>query len=245
MSEEVELDTNELRDTLHELQEERQEREETERKSAWTRYIALTTAVLAVFAAIGSLESGGLANEAMLLQIKAADKWNEYQAARQKDHLYTISAFTLLDHGAKPATGGRGGEKAESAGAPAHPAAHPGTSAGGAAAGGEAAAGAEHGKKAPEWRALSPDERLREYVQQAQKESGKEKKLQEEAVKKEEEAEHAMHRHHQFAQSVAFIQVAIALAAVAALARMKIVWLFSLLVGAAGLLLFLAGVVGR
>ena len=48
------------------------------------------------------------------------------------------------------------------------------------------------------------------------------------------EGDHLMHRHHGFAQSVAIFQVAIALGAVAALTRNRLVWLASLLLGAAG-----------
>src|SRR5262249_5414232 len=101
MPEEVEIETKELQETIDELQEERKERAEEQRRSAWTGYIALTTAFLAVFAAIGALQSGGLVNEAMLDQLRASDKWNEYQAARQKEHLYTVGANLLLDAGAK------------------------------------------------------------------------------------------------------------------------------------------------
>src|SRR5205823_1416242 len=103
-SDEVELDTHELRDTLEELQEERKEREESERQTSWTRYVALTTAILAVFAAIGSVQSASLVNDSMRLQLKAADRWNEYQSARQKDHLYSVQAYNLLDRGVAPAT---------------------------------------------------------------------------------------------------------------------------------------------
>src|SRR5947209_13220183 len=101
MSEEVEIETKELQETIEELHEERREREQEARQTAWTRYIALTTAILAVFAAIGALQSGALINESMMLQLRASDRWNEYQAARQKDHLYSLQAFALLDRGVK------------------------------------------------------------------------------------------------------------------------------------------------
>jgi hypothetical protein len=52
---------------------------------------------------------------------------------------------------------------------------------------------------------------------------------------REREAEHLMHEHHRHAAAVALFQVAIALGAVAALTRSRIVWIGSLLVGAAGL----------
>jgi hypothetical protein len=51
---------------------------------------------------------------------------------------------------------------------------------------------------------------------------------------KSEEADHLLHRHHGFAKSVAIFQVAIALGAVAALTRNRLVWFGSLLLGVAG-----------
>jgi hypothetical protein len=48
------------------------------------------------------------------------------------------------------------------------------------------------------------------------------------------EGDHLMHRHHGFANSVAIFQVAIALGAVAALTRNRLVWLGSLVLGLAG-----------
>lgn len=52
------------------------------------------------------------------------------------------------------------------------------------------------------------------------------------------EADHLLHRHHGYANTVAFLQVSIALGAVAALTRSRGVWFASMLVGGAGLLLF-------
>jgi len=49
---------------------------------------AVTAAILAVFAALGSLLSGHAANEAILLQAKASDQWSFYQAKSTKAHLY-------------------------------------------------------------------------------------------------------------------------------------------------------------
>ena len=47
---------------------------------AWISGVALSTAILAVLAAIASLLSGEYANEAMMNQIEAADHWSYYQA---------------------------------------------------------------------------------------------------------------------------------------------------------------------
>ena len=47
---------------------------------AWISWVALSTAILAVLAAIASLLSGEHANEAMMNQIEASDQWSYYQA---------------------------------------------------------------------------------------------------------------------------------------------------------------------
>ena len=47
---------------------------------AWISWVALSTAILAVLAAIAGLLSGMHANEAMMSQIESADKWAYYQA---------------------------------------------------------------------------------------------------------------------------------------------------------------------
>jgi hypothetical protein len=63
-------------------------------KASDTRFLmlaAVTAAVLAVFAAIGSLLSGHAANQAILNQTKASDKWAYFQAKSTKGHLYEVS----------------------------------------------------------------------------------------------------------------------------------------------------------
>lgn len=47
---------------------------------AWIMWVALSTAILAVLAAIAGLLSGMHANEAMMSQIESADQWAYYQA---------------------------------------------------------------------------------------------------------------------------------------------------------------------
>ncbi len=246
MPEEVEVETRELQETIEELHEERHERAEAERRNAWTRYIALTTALLAVFAAIGAMQSGALVNEAMIQQIKAADKWNEYQAARLKDHTYTIAANGLVDSGASaPATrDSKGDGSAHGAEKPASPE---------AAAGGHAPK--KHGAAAPKpeksekkalvLKQLTPAERVADYAKQIGRQQEKETDLSAEAKKLESESAELMHHHHRFAMAVAFIQVAIALSAVAALARMKPVWIGSIVIGLLGIYYFANGLLGK
>ena len=47
---------------------------------AWISWVALSTAILAVLAAIAGLLSGKHANEAMMSQIEVSNQWNHYQA---------------------------------------------------------------------------------------------------------------------------------------------------------------------
>jgi predicted cobalt transporter CbtA len=46
----------------------------------WISWVALSTAILAVLAAISGLLAGMHANEAMMAQIQASDQWGYYQA---------------------------------------------------------------------------------------------------------------------------------------------------------------------
>jgi hypothetical protein len=66
-------------DHLHE-----QTHETAKHGPAWISWVALSTAMLAVLAAITSLLSGENANEAMLSQIEASNQWNYYQAKSVK-----------------------------------------------------------------------------------------------------------------------------------------------------------------
>lgn len=205
MPEEIEVETSELQEAIDELHKERSERVEAEKVSHWTKYIGLTTAILAVFAAVGALRSGALINEAMISQLKASDKWNEYQAAREKTHLYTLQANFLID--------GRVGQTERPV------------------------------KKGGRWSPKTAEERAKEYVGQVDKEEDKAKELSKSAKEFEKEAEHLKRSHEMFAQSVAFIQVAIALGAISALTKMKPVWLMSMAIGAAGVFFCISGLI--
>jgi Domain of unknown function (DUF4337) len=57
---------------------------------------ALTAAVLAVLAALGSLLSGHAANEALVLQTRATDQWSYYQAKSTKEQIYDVSRQIVL-----------------------------------------------------------------------------------------------------------------------------------------------------
>ncbi len=94
----------------------------------------------------------------------------------------------------------------------------------------------------------SPPEELAHGVerraQEQQEIQAKAHELEAERDAKASEAEHLMHVHHRGAYAVALFQVAIALGAVAALTRSRLVWLGSLGGGAVGLALFVAALLG-
>ena len=79
MPEEPEVETEKLSEAIH---------EELERESGgFLKRIALTTAVLAAFAAVAALQAGSTVNEALVLkteatrlQAQASDQWTYYQA---------------------------------------------------------------------------------------------------------------------------------------------------------------------
>jgi hypothetical protein len=72
------------------LQEEIKEKAE-EQKDRWTLYVALSTAFMAVLAAVAGLLAGHHANEALIERVKASDQWNYYQAKNLKAEIVANS----------------------------------------------------------------------------------------------------------------------------------------------------------
>ena len=68
--EEQEVNVEQLHEIVH----------EQAHKSSWAEKVALTTALLAVFAAISSLLSTYESDQAILFRIEASDRWSYYQA---------------------------------------------------------------------------------------------------------------------------------------------------------------------
>src|SRR5438034_1169943 len=101
MPEGPEVETEKLHEAIH---------EELEKAGgSFLRLIALTTAVLAAFAAVASLEAGATVNEALVLkteatrlQAQASDQWAYYQAKGIKLAIQEASAESWRAAG-KPA----------------------------------------------------------------------------------------------------------------------------------------------
>lgn len=75
----------------------------SEGKEKWVLYVALTTAIFAVLAAITGLLASDHADEAMLAQIKSSDQWAFYEAKSIKSETIAASNKVLLALGKTPA----------------------------------------------------------------------------------------------------------------------------------------------
>ena len=162
---------------------------------SFLRQIAITTAILAVLAAIASLQAGATVNmalvlktEATRLQSEASDQWAYYQAKGIKSAVQEASRTPWLASGKEPP--------------------------------------AIYGEK------------MRRYGEEQQEIQNKAREKERERDERLKESDHLLHKHHGFASAVALFQVAIALGAVAALTRYRLVWFGSLLAGGVGIILF-------
>jgi hypothetical protein len=90
-------------ENIHEQSNEHAHHALAEGKDKWVLYVALTTAVIAVLAAITGLVAGDHADEAMLSQIRSSDQWAFYQAKSIKSEIIESSGKTMLAMGKKPA----------------------------------------------------------------------------------------------------------------------------------------------
>jgi hypothetical protein len=184
MPDEIEIDTDTLRETVD---------AEIERRSgSLLRWISLTTALLAALAAIGSLRAGATVNEALLLktestalQAQASDQWAYYQAKGIKAVVASAAQASW-----------------QAAGKPVPP-------------------------------ELSAQ--IARYGAEQVAIRDKAVELEKERDARSREAGVLLELHHYYALAVALFQIAIALGAIAALTRVRLAWLISLLTGVCGI----------
>jgi hypothetical protein len=88
--EEIEVPTEHLHETI----EEKVEESIKENSHNWSMYVAISTALIAVFAAISALMAGDHADEALIAQIKASDNWAYYQAKGIKAEIALLGTAT-------------------------------------------------------------------------------------------------------------------------------------------------------
>jgi hypothetical protein len=106
---EEDLETAELKEQIDQRVEDHEHHEHHAHASpqalpGWLRYLSLSTAMIAVFAAVASLESGSNSNEAilekseaMLNQSQASDQWAYFQAKGLKATLSEGEAAIITD----------------------------------------------------------------------------------------------------------------------------------------------------
>ena len=152
----------------------------------WIVFVALSSALLAVFAATSALLAGHHANEAMIEQIQSSDQWAFYQAKGIKAAILE-SKMALL--------GSLGKEVSE-----------------------------------------KDREKLKDH-------KAEQNKIQEKAKEKQGSSEFHLKHHNTLAKSVTIFQIAIALGAISALTKKKLLWLVSLAFGISGLVFFVQGLI--
>ena len=175
-----------------------------ERRPRWLDWLAVSTALFAVLAAICALKAGDKANEALfqanqavLVQTQAVDRWSEFQADSIKKSQQTILAVLL------PKVGGSSAEVA----------------------------------------AAQQEAARRQVIQDKLREEAKKQDAETRALN--EESHTLLKQHQRFALGVTLFQVAIGLAAIAALLRSPAVWWVSLGAGGWASVVLVSGLLGQ
>src|ERR1700693_474668 len=88
--EEIEVPTEHLHEEINEKTEELLRKSE----NRWTLFVAISTALMAVLAALARLFAGHHSNEALIMQIKASDQWSYYQAKSIKAEIRKLEPPT-------------------------------------------------------------------------------------------------------------------------------------------------------
>ena len=94
MPEEIEVPTEHLHEQIHEAAEGHHHH-----AGGFNMQVALSTALLAVLAAIAALLAGHAANEALLEQIQASDQWSYYQSKSIKENVLTTKLSLIVAMG--------------------------------------------------------------------------------------------------------------------------------------------------
>jgi hypothetical protein len=236
---EEELETTELKETIDQRLEDHEHaghgghggHAAAQPSPSWLRYLSLSTAIIAVFAAVASLESGANSNEAileksdaMLHQSQASDQWAYYQAKGIKATISEGIASSIKAISDSLAS------QAKIASEPA-PAA-PGDAKPAGASGAAADIAAERAKL---------DDAGRRYRREAEAIKKDAETLDDRVKEDNERSDARMEHHHRFALAVTLLQIAIALSAIGALTRRKPLWFLSMVVSVGGVVMFVWG----
>jgi hypothetical protein len=90
--EEIEVPLEQSHEQIHEHSHE----------GGWMGKVALSTAMIAVIAAISALMAGHHSNEALISQIQSSDNWSYYQAKGIKSSILSAKNDLIVELGKKP-----------------------------------------------------------------------------------------------------------------------------------------------
>lgn len=65
---------------------------ETPKEKTWSDYVAISTAIIAVVAAVTASQAGGKSSRNIILQSQESDQWAYYQAKSIKGHTYQLQS---------------------------------------------------------------------------------------------------------------------------------------------------------
>jgi len=189
---ELEAELDRVRESIEDAREE--EREDR----GFLRRVSVSTALVAVLAAVAALQAGSTINEALLekneamaVRTEAFDLWAQYQAKGIRSALLKDQKQTLISLDRVPQT--------------------------------------------------SLDQDIARYQKEQEEIAGDARRREDVARRRSEDAEHFTHRHHRYAASVALLQIAVALSAIAALSKNRPLWGLSILVAISGAVFFVDG----
>lgn len=91
--EEIEVPLEQSQEHIH---------EHAHHHGGWIGKVALSTAMIAVIAAIAALMAGHHSNEALILQIQSSDNWSHYQAKSIKSSIMSMKNDLILEMGKTP-----------------------------------------------------------------------------------------------------------------------------------------------
>jgi hypothetical protein len=217
---EEDLETSELKEQIDQRLEEHEHEHEHGHAPAhgkppgpaWLRYLPLSTAMIAVFAAVASLLSGSSSNEAilkkseaMLDQSLASDQWAYYQAKSVK-HTLSADEASLVEVAGEAVKDLRPEVQARLAAL-----------------------------------RTRFDAEAKRYEADTKKIEADARHYEEQKDHSNERSEALMERHHRFAFSVTLLQIAIALSAIAALTRRQPLWYLGIAVSVIGIAMFVFG----
>jgi hypothetical protein len=247
MSNDLSKEIGELRSFVAYLKADADEKKRSEEIEKWTRWVSLSIVFLAVGAALASQQDAGFSgralrglNSAAIEQGKATNHWSWYQSVAIKLHLYEFEAERRgikprKDRAEKEVGGSRTGTPEAAKKAEKGPQGATSATAGTHVSVDSAARELSREKEAP-WTTMEEviQKKIRKYTKQKKEISEKAKAFERERDRFQEDSMLARRHTKELTLALAVLQVAIALASIALLAKKKPLWFISMGIGVYG-----------